>query len=155
MSEPHIQKFCEVEVVLNGPEWLIVELGGLQCRPEDVLAWFLEPESLARWWGNTHTIEPRVGGIYEIGWPQIGRTLRGQIVELTDQRLSYSWWFTHEPETPPRVAIITSLQTSDSTGVRIHHGPYRRDDSDAEERQGHLEGWQYFLPLLAAAMTDK
>ena len=143
-----------VEVILNGPEWLVVAISNIPTPAGDVIPWFVEPEKLKGWWGIDHRIVPAVGGEYVIGWPHIGRTLTGQIAEISETRLMFSWNFDHEPDLPPRMAAISVHQQGDAARIEIRHGPYRADDSDAEERTGHLEGWTYFLPLLVSAIAE-
>ena len=152
MTEAEITSEPEIDIVLNGPEWLVVAINNLAAAPAEIIPWFLEPEKLKLWWGDEHQILARFGGNYVITWPRIDRTLRGQIVEIGERNLMYSWTFDHEPDIPPRVVAINAIAADGGTRVEIRHGPYRRDDSDSEERTGHLEGWSYFLPLLAKAI---
>jgi uncharacterized protein YndB with AHSA1/START domain len=144
-----------IEVVLVGPEWIVVAIDNIQAEPNGIVSWFVEPGKLRRWWGDEHRIDARFGGEYVIAWPRIERTLRGQIIEISETTLAYSWTFDHEPEIPPRVVLIHATGTERGTRIEIRHGPYRRDGSDAEERKGHLEGWEYFLPLLSRAIESE
>ena len=144
----------QIEIVMNGPEWLVLAINDISTDPGSIVPWFLEPEKLKQWWGDEHRIDARFGGEYVIAWPRIDRTLRGQIVEIGETNLIYSWTFDHEPDIPPRVVAIQAITAEGGTRIEIRHGPYRRDDSDAEERTGHLEGWSYFLPLLAKAIAE-
>jgi uncharacterized protein YndB with AHSA1/START domain len=155
MTENATRSDQAIDIVLNGPEWIVVAINNISAHPNQIVSWFVEPYKLKKWWGDEHRIDPRFGGEYVIAWPRIERTLRGQIVELSENSLMYSWTFDHEPEIPPRVVAIRVRDSEGGTRIEIRHGSYRRDDSDAEERKGHLEGWEYFLPLLARAIESE
>lgn len=131
----------QLEILLNGPEWIVVAINNISADPGLIVPWFVEPANLQQWWRDEHRIEAKFGGEYVIGWPRIDRTLRGQIVEIGESNLVLSWTFDHEPEIQPRVVAIQAIASEGGTRIEIRHGPYRRDDSDAEERTGHLEGW--------------
>ena len=71
-------------------------LRGLEARfevdvdapPEEVFAALVEPDQLERWLARGATVEPRVGGRYDLGW-DIGPT---RILELVpNERLAFDW----------------------------------------------------------------
>lgn len=144
-----------IEIKLNGPMWLVVacNIEGLEAR--HAVAWFTEHERLRLWWGDEHEITPCIGGEYIIRWPTIGKTLRGQIADIGETYLIFSWTFDDEPDVPARVAAIHAVASANGATIEIRHGPYRANEADAAERQGHLDGWRFFLPRLAAAVANQ
>lgn len=150
-----IEENTTIEVKHNGPIWLVVACNIAMLCPDDTIGWFVDPEKLRRWWGHEHEIAPRIGGDYIIHWPAIERTLRGQIADIGDRRLMFSWAFDHESDLPPRMVAITVSEVERGSRIEIRHGPYRDGDVETADRQGHLEGWSYFLPKLAAAVDSE
>jgi uncharacterized protein YndB with AHSA1/START domain len=81
--------------------------------------------------------------------------LRGtySAVEL-GQRLAFTWKWDHEPNTPMRdVEVIFEPVGDVGTQVTVTHGTYTNSSKDQEERDGHLEGWIYFLKRLHDAVA--
>jgi uncharacterized protein YndB with AHSA1/START domain len=74
----------------DGPTWLRLGVELANVRPEDALQWFVQPVLLARWWSPEATVDPVEGGRWEMGFPQMGATLNGEIAELTPASLIVS-----------------------------------------------------------------
>ncbi len=126
------------------------------CTPERALQAFTAPDLLARWWGNAElTAELRPGGRYDVWFAGIparmtGRVLRYQPASL----LEFSWAWAHQPELPPRSVTVEVAAVGDgSTALAIEHGPHTEDEGGRAARAEHREGWEYFLPRLAAVLT--
>jgi uncharacterized protein YndB with AHSA1/START domain len=94
--------------------------------PEEVYACLLDPEQVGRLAGTTATIEPEVGGRYDLGWE------RGpvRITELVpDRALTLAWQQPDLPET----AVRWDLRTSHGhTYLTLVHGEFT-DDELAED----------------------
>lgn len=96
----------DVRIRLDGPTWLVVETILKGVDSADTLRWFVEPNLLARWWGEEHIIEPAPGGRYEVSWPGMNWTMRGQVLMCNHTQLVYSWTWDHEPDLPARTVIV-------------------------------------------------
>lgn len=145
-----------LQIEQNGPTWLRLTFELATVRPEDALQWFLQPPLLAQWWTPQTTVEPVAGGRWEMGFPQIGATLTGEIAELTPTMLVASWVFDSEPDLPARTLVVQAEPSADGTRLRIVQGPYRQGESfprEDEDRASHIEGWRFFLPRLADAIS--
>lgn len=155
MAEPG-----NVEILIDGPTWLTVRTTLTGVGPEDALIWFLDRDKVLAWWGQEADIDRAVGGRYEVRWPSVGYTLRGEIIDLRPTEAVISWWFLHEPELPARMVHIRTEANGtgdgDATRVTINHGPYRQSAAfpqEDEDRQSHVDGWSHYLPLLQRALT--
>jgi uncharacterized protein YndB with AHSA1/START domain len=94
--------------------------------PEEVYACLLDAEQVGRLTGTTATIEPEVGGRYDLGWE------RGpvRIVELVpDRALALAWQQPDGPETVARWDLRTS---HGHTYLTLVHGDFT-DDALAED----------------------
>jgi uncharacterized protein YndB with AHSA1/START domain len=148
-----------VEIEIDGPIWLKLGMSLPTIAPEETLRWFIDPQRLARWWGEVHSIESVPGGRYEIQWPSMNRSMRGAIIRSQPCELVFSWGWDHEPNLPARVVMVKTCREGCGTRVSIVHGPYRPAPAElgAEEddRAGHREGWLYFLPKLKEAIMER
>jgi len=112
---------------------------------------FTNAALITKWWSETATIDARVGGGIELGWPEMEWTLRGRFLELTPERaLSFTWKWDHAPELAERLVTVQLTQDDDDTRIVLDHGDYGPGDED--ERSGHLAGWQHFLPRIPGAL---
>jgi len=147
----------EIQVEMSGPIWLKLATVVADRTPEETLTWFTDPDLLRRWWGDTHEIDPVIGGKYVVGWPHLGKTMPGQVIRSDATELVFSWSWVEEPELPVRVVMVRTTVVGTGTRLEIVHGPYRATTEDepveTAERAGHLEGWLYFLPKLREAMA--
>jgi uncharacterized protein YndB with AHSA1/START domain len=103
--------------------------------PEEVYACLLDPEQVGRLTGTTATIEPEIGGGYDLGWE------RGpvRITDLVpDRALALAW---QQPDLPESV-VCWDLRTSHGhTYLTLVHGDFT-DDRLAEQLR------QRWVPLL-------
>lgn len=146
----------DIRIELDGPTWLRLSTDFDAISPEDLLRWFVEPERLTRWWGQEAHVDAEVGGLWQVGWPAMGWTLNGQIVDVSETTLVVSWAWDHEPDLPPRSLIIRTEAVEGHCRLHLLHGPYRQIAAfprEDEDRSSHREGWSHFLPQLAIAIA--
>lgn len=153
LNEPRI------DVILDGPEWLVVQTRVEELDPAETLSWFTDASRLNQWWGDEALIEPRPGGLYEVRWPAMEWTMRGVVALCTADTLVYSWTWDHEPEQPARSVIVRAGADGEGSTLTITHGPYRPEapglPGEVEDRHSHREGWLYFLPKLHSAVASE
>jgi uncharacterized protein YndB with AHSA1/START domain len=84
--------------------------------PPAVFAALMTPALVDRWLPSAASIEPRVGGRYDLGWSGPRPT---EIVELEPDRvLAYRWTAGHGPETTVRWRLA---ERPGGTRVRLAH----------------------------------
>jgi uncharacterized protein YndB with AHSA1/START domain len=76
-----------IDVILDGPEWLVLQTGVEASSPTETLSWFTEAAKLNQWWGDEALIETRPGGRYVVRWPAMEWIMRGVVVLFTDDTL--------------------------------------------------------------------
>jgi uncharacterized protein YndB with AHSA1/START domain len=144
-------------IVLNGPQWLSIQQEVAGVSPEELLRWFVEPSLLTQWWSQEASVEPCIGGRWELSWPAMDWVLAGQIVEISPISLVVSWVWTHQPELPARALIIRAEPAADGATLSISQGAYRQSENfsgEDEDRASHLSGWEHFLPRLLEAIAS-
>jgi hypothetical protein len=153
-----VTRIQDITIELDGPHWLVVSQEIPALSPDDALRWFVEPGLLTQWWGQAAHVEPEVGGRWEVRWPAMAWTLRGQIAELSATSLIVSWAWDHESDLPARALIVRVEASGSGATLRIMQGPYRQGDAfprEEEDRASHREGWEHFLPVLATQLTGQ
>ena len=149
MTETATQPYA---VTMNGPRWLAMEVVLEGVAASEALTWFTQPDKLRQWWGPQEiNIEPVPGGAYVVSWPTMGWTMRGEIANMSDTHLVYSWAWDHEPDLPARAVIVRAREQGDRSLVTITHGPFRPGEAlphEDADRVAHLDGWTSFLPEL-------
>lgn len=147
----------QIDVILDGPEWLALRTGVEGLTPGETLTWFTDASKLNQWWGEEALIEPRPGGLYEVSWPSMEWTMHGVVAHCTDDTLIYSWTWDHEPDQPARAVVVHAEPSESGSVLTITHGPYRpespalTDEDDA--RNSHRDGWLFFLAELHATIS--
>jgi len=111
--------------------------------PEVVYRALTEPDQLSRWMmADNATVEPAVGGRYDLGWPEgWGRPLA--IVDLEpDKRLTYSW---ADPAIEGTVVTWELEGSHGATRITLVHSGF---GAEAASQGGYYGGWADFLVRL-------
>jgi uncharacterized protein YndB with AHSA1/START domain len=131
--------------------------------PERALAAFTDPDLVRDWWTAELTAQLLPGGEYLARFPALGQTMIGVVEEyLPGRLLAFTWGWSHQPEAAGRYGVSVSTASAhlaEGLGTRLDlvHAPRPGavvppgDPAPAE----HREGWEYFLPRLAAALSPR
>ena len=126
----------------------------IECPPDLVWSFFVDPERIVRWMGSVATLEPEPGGRFRIDYGQ-GDTVSGSFVEVDPpRRVVFTWgWESSEDVVQPgasRVEVeLEPVDAGSATLVRLRH-----TGLDEAGRKSHDEGWRYFLPRLVEATAE-
>jgi uncharacterized protein YndB with AHSA1/START domain len=129
-------------------------------RPEHALAAFTDPGLVRAWWAAELTAHLLPGGEYLARFPALGQTMIGVVEEyLPGRLLAFTWGWSHQPEAAGRYGVTVSTASArlaGGAGTRLDlvHAPRAGafvPDGDPAPGE-HREGWEYFLPRLAAAL---
>jgi len=130
-------------------------------RPEHALAAFTDPELVREWWTAELTAQLVPGGEYLARFPALGQTMIGVVEEyLPGRLLAFTWGWSHQPEAAGRYGVTVSaapagLAEGFATRLELVHAPRAGllvaagDPAPGE----HREGWEHFLPRLAACLA--
>jgi uncharacterized protein YndB with AHSA1/START domain len=134
------------EHATSTPARLVLECEVAGATPEEMTRAFTDPDRIRAWWAPRVDISADGEFIYR--WPDQEWTLRGRFLErVPGRRVRFTWQWEHEPLVAARTVLITTTATEGGTRLTITHGDYGPDDAD--ERQGHADGWRYFVGKLA------
>lgn len=134
---------------MSGP---IVVSRRIAAPPEQVYRYFTEASRWVQWQGVDSVIQPEPGGELVMTMPN-GAVARGRFVELVPhKKVVFTWGWDDHPTIPPgssTVEVEISEVAGESLVTLTHH------DLPKEEIPLHLEGWQRYIPRLAAAAEGR
>lgn len=109
--------------------------------PTTVFAGLIQPELLNRWMAVDATVEPRVGGTYDMGWGEDGGRPVKILDLVPDSRLAVSWADPGEPDT----VVTWELEGSaGATRITLVHSGF----GDDRPHDDYYAGWVDFLVRL-------
>jgi uncharacterized protein YndB with AHSA1/START domain len=118
----------------------------IDAPPESVYEYFVRPDLLILWMGESAILEPRPGGAFAVDIT--GQHVRGEYVELDPpHRLVLSWGYAGSPDVPPGSSTVEVrfVATGGGTRVELEH----RDLPEARQAE-HIVGWRHYLARLAS-----
>ncbi len=120
----------------------------IAASPETVFALLTDPEQYVRWKGRTAKLEPRTGGVFDVGFADGGRALGEYVEVVPNRRVVFTWgWDSPRSVVRPGGSTVEIDLEPRGKGTRlrlVHRG------LPASERASHTEGWDFFLPRLTA-----
>ena len=120
----------------------------IAASPETVFTLLTDPEQYVRWKGRSAKLEPRTGGVFDVGFADGGRALGEYVEVVPNRRVVFTWgWDSPEAAVRPGGSTVEIDLEPRGTGTRlrlVHRG------LPAAERASHTEGWDFFLPRLTA-----
>jgi uncharacterized protein YndB with AHSA1/START domain len=120
----------------------------IQAGREFVFAYFTEADKLIRWKGVAATLDARPGGIYRVEI-DTNNIVRGTYLEVMPyERIVFTWgWEGENSPLPPGTSIVEVTLSEDGGGTRVR---LRHKGLPPPLRAVHADGWEHFLPRLAA-----
>jgi uncharacterized protein YndB with AHSA1/START domain len=125
------------------------------CAPDRALSAFTDPTVVSQWWRGELTTNLEPGCTYQVAFPAINAALEGRVVSYDPARSLEFTWAWESDDGPPSTVIVRAEPATvpSSTLLTITHGPHSDDERGKQSHQEHWEGWDYFLPRLAIALS--
>jgi uncharacterized protein YndB with AHSA1/START domain len=121
----------------------------ISAKPETVFSFLVDSDRMVEWKGLKAELDPRPGGIYRVDIDGTN-VARGEYVEVDPpSRVVFTWGWEGDgnPVPPGSSSVEVSLEPDgDGTILRLTHRGL-----PPEAREIHEQGWDQFLPRLAAA----
>jgi uncharacterized protein YndB with AHSA1/START domain len=123
----------------------------IAAPPALVWRFWTEPERLVRWMGDVATLEPQPGGAFRLEYKS-GDVAAGSFVEVdAPRRLVFTWGWEAPGDPVPAggstiEVMLEPLDDGAATLLRLRHSGLPQ-----ASRDGHDEGWRYFLGRLVEA----
>lgn len=153
-----------IAAALSGPETDIIIERRLHASPEEVFDAFLDAEHIDEWWGpdgcqtKTHTMEPRVGGLWHHTMTAPDGVAFPNYVRYRElrrpQRLVYGNG--SDPDGPPEfVSTITLEPDGDGTRLRMQVRFPSKAARDATLEYDSVEGGHQTLARLESYLSRR
>lgn len=114
--------------------------------PEALFDFWIVPDLLKKWWPPSAEVEPRRGGTYHFSWPKQNWHLRGKFTRFDrGKSLGFTWKWDHEPSDVTTVEISFEPLSKSGTKLTLGHSPYPDTPEGRKTKEGHIEGWMFFL----------
>jgi uncharacterized protein YndB with AHSA1/START domain len=125
----------------------------IDALPPTVFSFFTDPAKMIEWHGVEADLDARPGGLYRVNITG-GNVARGTFVEVSPYtRVVFTWgWEGDDSTVPPGASTVEVTLTPDGGGtlVRLIHR-----DLPTQAVTGHTQGWDHYLPRLAARATGR
>jgi uncharacterized protein YndB with AHSA1/START domain len=122
----------------------------IAASPETAFKFFVEPVSMAQWFGVRHTLEPRPGGIFrvEVSGGAVARGIYQEVVPY--RRVAFTWGWEGRDDLPPgRSLVEIELEARDGgTLVRLRHSGLPTAAGAAFTPEDHGTRWSHYLAQL-------
>ncbi len=97
-------------------------------------------------------VDPRSHGTYHFHWPKQDWHLRGKYAEFErGKKLGFTWKWDHESSDNTTVNIMFEPEAKGGTRLTLSHGQYSLSEEGKKNRQGHVDGWMFFLEKLRSS----
>ena len=125
----------------------------IAAAPETVFRLLTDGREYVRWKGHSAQLDARPGGIFRVAFPNGRDIVSGRFVEVTPhRRVVFTWGWEGNPLVPPGSSTVEIDLEPAGSGTRlrlVHRG------LPAAGLASHTEGWDYFLPRLAAVAEGR
>ena len=123
----------------------------IKAQPSTVYRFLTESSGWAKWHGESAEIEAIPGGLFSLVMEN-GMNARGQFTELVpNECVEFTWGWVDRPGIPPGSTVVSIVLTAEPDGTLL---TLTHRNLPTDEVAAHREGWEAFLPGLAAAASD-
>ena len=120
----------------------------IDAPPSDVFRALTEPQMLNRWLAKAATVDPKVGGVFDLGWSDVEGASSKILAMETDRLLSITWPDWRGTAGVPDQTVTWRLEPlagGARTRVEFTHEGFER----TVDRSDYQQGWVGFLDALA------
>jgi uncharacterized protein YndB with AHSA1/START domain len=117
----------------------------IECSPETLFTFFIDPETMIRWMGTTVLLEPKIGGKYrlDINGSDIAS---GEYIELVqNEKIVMTFGWEKSKLVPPGSSTLEFRLIPKDNGTQLLLTHY---DLPVEEISPHQHGWTHYMTRL-------
>jgi uncharacterized protein YndB with AHSA1/START domain len=122
----------------------------IAASAETIFRFLVDPEWMAQWLGEQHTLDPRPGGIFRVTL-SVGAVASGRYTEIAPhRRVAFTWgWEGREDLPPGRSLVEIELEPRDGgTLLRLRHSGLPADAPPPFTPDEHGKRWARYLARL-------
>jgi uncharacterized protein YndB with AHSA1/START domain len=125
----------------------------IAARPETVYRLITDESEYVKWKGQRAELDAKPNGMFKVLFPNGTDIVSGRFVELIPpRRVVFTWGWENNAVVPPGSSTVEIDLEPAGSGTRlrlVHRG------LPPEGLAEHTEGWDYFLPRLAAVAEGR
>lgn len=134
----------------------IVQQIEIAATPQQVWAAITEADQIAKWFGDSATVDLRVGGRIRLGWSEFDNSVAHAVIERIDEPHVFAWRWWMDGQDEAEATLVTFELTGDdvNTTVTVVESGLAAlsPEKAAEQIEGNTEGWISELGDLAALL---
>jgi uncharacterized protein YndB with AHSA1/START domain len=117
----------------------------IDCRPETLFPFFIDPQRMVQWMGRQVLLEPKLGGSLRIDFNGTDG-VAGHYVEVEpNKRVVFTWgWIGSDTFPPGSSTVEVQLYKQDNGTLLV----LKHSGLPASRRPTHLAGWNYYTARL-------
>ncbi|QGQ93942.1 SRPBCC domain-containing protein [Paenibacillus psychroresistens] len=123
----------------------------IECRPETLFKFFIDPEKMIRWMGNNVLLEPKNSGKFRIDLNGSDIAMGEYIEIIENEKIVMTWGWEKSKLVPPGSSTVEFLLTPKDNGTLLLLTHY---DLPVEEVPSHQKGWTHFMTRIKQAAED-
>lgn len=118
----------------------------IECRPETLFSFFMDPDKMVRWMGRHILLEPKIGGKYRIDVNGHDIAM-GEYKEIVpNEKIVMTWGWEKSKLVPPGSSTVEFKLEAQDNGTLLVLTHY--DLPTAEEIASHQQGWAHYMVRL-------
>jgi uncharacterized protein YndB with AHSA1/START domain len=128
----------------------------IAASPRKVFRFFIEPASMARWFGEQHTLDPRPGGVFRVVLGS-GAIASGTYIAIVPyRRVAFTFGWEGRDDLPPGGSLVEiELEPKDGgTLVRLRHSGVSAQARSPFTERDHATRWAHYLERLEQQCID-
>ncbi|MGM7703227.1 SRPBCC family protein [Pseudalkalibacillus sp. Hm43] len=114
----------------------------IECKPETLFPFFVDPEKLIRWMGRQVLLEPKIGGKYRIDINGENIAIGEYIDIIPNEKVVMTWGWEGSEIMPPGSSTVEFLLIPEDSGTRLVLNHY---DIPSEKVTSNHKGWTHYL----------
>lgn len=114
----------------------------IECRPETLFPFFIDPEKMIRWMGRQVLLEPVLGGKYRISINE-GNVAIGEYKEIVkNKKVVMTWGWEGSDIMPPGSSTVEFILEGKEKGTLLVLTHY---DIPVEKVPSNKKGWTHYM----------
>jgi uncharacterized protein YndB with AHSA1/START domain len=114
----------------------------IECQPDTLFSFFIDPEKMVRWMGRHILLEPRIGGKYRIDVNGSDIAMGEYIEMIPNEKIVMTWGWEKSNIVPPGSSKVEFKLTPKDKGTLLTLTHF---DLPVEEIASHLQGWTHYM----------
>jgi uncharacterized protein YndB with AHSA1/START domain len=114
----------------------------IECQPDTLFSFFIDPEKMVRWMGRHILLEPSIGGKYRIDVNGSDIAMGEYLEIIPNEKIVMTWGWEKSKIVPPGSSKVEFKLTPKDKGTLLTLTHF---DLPVEEIASHVQGWTHYM----------